>query len=228
MSWLTLCCRFILCKVEPFQLFRQKFHQCNLFLHMFLLGTHKSSNAFCWWGFLQAFGDTGASSDKCLLPVWQSGSSLLFHRGKEWPRESVMALMWKHEARGNEPNTRGLPSLNLAIILCHFLILNPSLLSPCSLAVIYGHEGSRRKGEVLTWQDPRVKRLVKTSPLVYWHESDSWPALPVLSSGPPHGDNVWCFILEYSSRLTGRIWVILISSVLLLLGIEKGPKNQDT
>lgn len=98
----------------------------------------------------------------------------------------------------------------------------------CSLAVIYGHEGSRRKGEVLTWQDPRVKRLVKTSPLVYWHESDSWPALPVLSSGPPHGDNVWCFILEYSSRLTGRIWVILISSVLLLLGIEKGPKNQDT
>lgn len=113
-------------------------------------------------------------------------------------------LMWKHEARGNEvtsqPSTRGLPSLNLAIIMRHFLVLNPSLLSPRSSAVIHGrvNVGSRRKGEVLMWQEPRVKRLVKMSPLIYWHELGSCLVLPVLSSGPPHGDNVSFFVLEYS------------------------------
>ena len=123
---------------------------------MFLQGTHKSSNAFCWWGFLQALWYTGAASDKCLLPIRQSGSSLLFHRGKEWPRQTVMSLMWKHEARGNEVilpvQYQGLAILELGVIIMrHFLVFNPSLLSPCSSAVIYGrvHDGSRKKGEVL-------------------------------------------------------------------------------
>ena len=70
---------------------------------------------------------------------------------KERPR--VMSLTWKHEARGQEATLSAqyqvfaLYALGYDI-LHNFLILNLSLVLPCSSAEV--HDGSRQNGEMLT------------------------------------------------------------------------------
>lgn len=99
---------------------------------------------------------TDAIAEKCLIQIKQSNSSLLFsgQRVKERPR--VTSLTWKHEARGQEATLSAeyqvfaLYALGY-YIMHNFLILNLSLVLPCSSAVV--HDGSRQRGEMLTDSD---------------------------------------------------------------------------
>lgn len=95
---------------------------------------------------------TDAITDKCLIQIKQSNSSLLFSGWGVKERPRVMSLTWKLEARGQEATLSAQYQVFAFYalgydIMHNFLILNLPLVFTMLFSMV--HDGSRQKGEML-------------------------------------------------------------------------------